>query len=100
MPLARFRCLTWNLVKESRLRLLGLSRRRFVVMWLARRPTASRLARTALTLLGWPDGSLQLLVVNHGKRESVEFFEVTQSDEELAASMAGLRDAPGRSVYQ
>jgi hypothetical protein len=39
-----------------------------------------------LALASRPDGALQLLVVNHGGRESIEFFEVT--DTEAAHSLA------------
>lgn len=41
------------------------------------------------------DGTLQLLVVNHGKRESIEFFEVTQSDGAWRLSWRGCALPPG-----
>ena len=41
------------------------------------------------------DGTLQLLVVNHGKRESIEFFEFMQSDGIWQLSWLGCALPPG-----
>jgi hypothetical protein len=41
-----------------------------------------------------PDDSLQLLVVQHGGRESVEFFEVTGSGTEFEVAWRGCVEAP------
>lgn len=41
------------------------------------------------------DGTLQLLAVNHGKRESIEFFEVMQSDGVWQLSWQGCALPPG-----
>lgn len=41
-----------------------------------------------------PDGSWRLLAVNHGGRESVEFFEVLPSDGQLALRWRGCVPAP------
>jgi hypothetical protein len=41
------------------------------------------------------DGRMQLLVVNHGGRESVEFFEVTGHDSHVPRGGRGRREASG-----
>jgi len=49
--------------------------------------------------LSWrPDGRMQLLVVNHGGRESVEFFEVTGRGRTLGLEWRGCVVAPAFSA--
>ncbi|PCI46983.1 MAG: hypothetical protein COB51_06480 [Moraxellaceae bacterium] len=44
------------------------------------------------------DGALQLLVVNHAKRESVEFFQVNQTDSGVTLVWRGCAESPEGSV--
>jgi hypothetical protein len=53
-----------------------------------------KLAPHGLDLARRPDGSLELLVVNHGGRESVELFEVADSAQAPALSWRGCVLAP------
>jgi len=46
-----------------------------------------------------PDGRLQLLVVNHGGRESVEFFEVIESEERVVLEWRGCAIPPEGSFF-
>jgi hypothetical protein len=50
-----------------------------------------------LALARRPDGALQLLVVNHGGRESIEFFEVTDSDSGPSLAWRGCALPPAES---
>ena len=52
-------------------------------------PRSNSSPRTASTW-GGPDGALQLLVVNHGGRESVEFLRVERSEEGSRCSGAAV----------
>ena len=45
------------------------------------------------------DGSLELLVINHGGRESVEFFGIEQSDEGLALFWRGCTMGPENTAF-
>lgn len=53
-----------------------------------------KLSPHGLDLARRPDGGLELLVVNHGGRESVELFEVTDSAEAPALAWRGCVLAP------
>ena len=53
-----------------------------------------KLSPHGLDLAKRPDGALELLVVNHGGRESVELFEVTDSAEAPALAWRGCVLAP------
>lgn len=50
-----------------------------------------------LALSTRPDGTHQLLVVNHGGRESIEFFEVSDSEAGPALSWRGCAIAPEKT---
>jgi hypothetical protein len=56
-------------------------------------PTAE-FAPHGLDLATRPDGRLQLLVVNHGGRESIEFFEIEGSDDETKITWRGCAIPP------
>ena len=58
-------------------------------------PDSAAFSPHGIDLTRLVDGTLQLLVVNHGKRESVEFFEVTQSDENWRLAWQGCATPPG-----
>jgi len=58
-------------------------------------PDSAAFSPHGIDLTRLADGTLQLLVVNHGKRESVEFFEVTQSDENWQLAWQGCAIPPG-----
>lgn len=49
-----------------------------------------------LSLLHRADGRLQLMVVNHGRRESVEFFEVFAKDSDVSITWRGCVRAPNK----
>ena len=57
-------------------------------------PPISNFAPHGIDLARRPDGALQLLVINHGGRESVEFLEVEQSDAGLGLAWRGCVIAP------
>jgi hypothetical protein len=46
-----------------------------------------------------PDGVLQLLVINHGGRESVELFEVARAEGGWAVSWRGCAEAPDDAFF-
>jgi len=52
-----------------------------------------------LDLVGRPDGRLQLLVVNHGGREAVEFFEITGGGAALGIEWRGCAMPPEGSYF-
>jgi hypothetical protein len=56
-----------------------------------------RFSPHGLSLARRPDGVLQLLVVNHGGRESVEFFEVTDTETDHALTWRGCALPPAGS---
>ena len=58
-------------------------------------PDSAAFSPHGIDLARLADGTLQLLVVNHGKRESVEFFEVMQSDESWQLAWQGCAIPPG-----
>jgi len=62
-------------------------------------PAIERFAPHGIDLDVRPDGALQLLVVNHGGRESVEFLRVEQSDEGLALRWRGCVVAPEHAFF-
>ncbi|MCZ6617837.1 MAG: SMP-30/gluconolactonase/LRE family protein [Gammaproteobacteria bacterium] len=45
------------------------------------------------------DGRLMLLVVNHGQRESVEFFEVLQQGDGVALAWRGCASGPDQAAF-
>jgi SMP-30/Gluconolactonase/LRE-like region len=51
-----------------------------------------------LDLASRPDGALELLVVNHGGRESVELFEVTDAPDAPALAWCGCAIAPAGAM--
>ena len=57
-------------------------------------PSITNFAPHGIDLERRPDGALQLLVIDHGGRESVEFIEVEQSDAGLALAWRGCVMAP------
>ena len=58
-------------------------------------PDIAAFSPHGIDLTALADGTLQLLVVNHGKRESIEFFEATQSDGVWQLSWQGCALPPG-----
>jgi sugar lactone lactonase YvrE len=58
-------------------------------------PDAEAFSPHGIDLTALSDGALQLLVVNHGKRESVEFFEVIESNGVWQLSWRGCALPPG-----
>ncbi|MBT5683795.1 MAG: hypothetical protein HOJ11_02240 [Gammaproteobacteria bacterium] len=58
-------------------------------------PDSAAFSPHGIDLTQLEDGTLQLLVVNHGKRESVEFFEVTQTDQGWQLTWQGCATPPG-----
>ena len=54
----------------------------------------TRISPHGLDLAPRPDGSLRLLVVNHGERESIEIFEVKGSGTELSLAWRGCAIPP------
>jgi len=62
-------------------------------------PTIEQFAPQGIDLDVRPDGALQLLVVNHGGRESVEYLNVEQSDEGLALRWRGCVEAPDHAYF-
>lgn len=61
-------------------------------------PPGDRLAPHGIDLIARPDGRHALLVVNHGGRESVEYFEVLDSDShQLDVRWRGCVDMPDGS---
>ena len=59
------------------------------------KPDSAAFSPHGIDLVRLAGGSLQLLVVNHGKRESVEFFEVTQSNKNWQLAWQGCAIPPG-----
>ena len=62
-------------------------------------PTVAQFAPHGIGLGVRGDGALQLLVINHGGRESVEFLKVEQSNEGLALRWHGCVEAPGHAFF-
>ena len=62
-------------------------------------PPIAQFAPHGIDLEARWDGALQLLVVNHGGRESVEFLSVEQSDEGLALQWRGCVEAPQHAFF-
>ena len=62
-------------------------------------PAIERFAPHGIDLDVRPDGALQLLVVNHGGRESVEFLRVEQSEEGLGLRWRGCVVAPEHAFF-
>jgi hypothetical protein len=62
-------------------------------------PSVADFAPHGINLSVRADGSLQLLVVNHGLQDSVEFFAVEQSDEGLALFWRGCAIAPPNTSF-
>jgi hypothetical protein len=60
-------------------------------------PRIEQFAPHGIDLSSGPDGALQLLVVNHGGRESVEFLRVERSEEGLALLWRGCVEAPAHA---
>jgi len=58
-------------------------------------PDVAAFSPHGIDLTALDDGTLQLLVVNHGKREAVEFFDVTQNDGVWQLSWQGCALPPG-----
>jgi hypothetical protein len=58
-------------------------------------PEVAAFSPHGIDLTALDDGTLQLLVVNHGKREAVEFFGVTQSDDGWQLTWQGCALPPG-----
>ncbi|MEZ5558121.1 MAG: SMP-30/gluconolactonase/LRE family protein [Pseudomonadales bacterium] len=58
-------------------------------------PDVAAFSPHGFDLTALDDGSLQLLVVNHGKREAVEFFDVTQQDGRWHLAWQGCAVPPG-----
>ncbi len=58
-------------------------------------PDVAAFSPHGMDLTALDDGTLQLLVVNHGKRESVEFFDVTQSEGAWRLDWQGCALPPG-----
>ena len=52
-----------------------------------------------IDLAARPDGRLQLLVVNHGGRESIEFFEVTREGAGWSIDWRGCAIAPDEAYF-
>lgn len=63
------------------------------------RPLIARFAPHGIDLAMRADGSLQLLVVNHGAQDSVEFFAVEQSEAGLALFWRGCATAPSNTSF-
>lgn len=57
-------------------------------------PPSAAFSPHGIDLAPLPDGRLRLLVVNHGGRESIEFFEVLESGDELAVVWRGCAIPP------
>ncbi len=62
-------------------------------------PTIRQFAPHGIDLDTRPDGVQQLLVINHGGRESVEFLRVEQSDVGLALHWRGCVVAPEHAFF-
>jgi hypothetical protein len=62
-------------------------------------PSIERFAPHGIDLRVRRDGALQLLVVNHGDRESVEYLYVEQSEEGLALRWRGCVEAPDHAYF-
>ncbi len=58
-------------------------------------PEAAAFSPHGIDLITRTDGRHQLLVVNHGKREAVEFFELLQRDGQWALDWRGCALPPG-----
>lgn len=58
-------------------------------------PDVAAFSPHGIDLTALDDGTLQLLVVNHGKREAVEFFDVTQNDGRWQLAWQGCALPPG-----
>ena len=58
-------------------------------------PNISAFSPHGIDLVRLSDGTLQLLVVNHGHRESIEFFEVIRSDNRWQLVWRGCAIPPG-----
>ncbi len=63
------------------------------------RPSAAHFAPHGIDLATRADGSLQLLVVNHGVQDSVEFFAVEQSEVGLSLFWRGCATAPSNTSF-
>ncbi len=66
---------------------------------LRRRRRSKQFAPHGIDLEQRPDGALQLLVINHGGRESVEYLQVEQSDDGLALHWRGCVIAPDDAFF-
>ena len=62
-------------------------------------PSIEQFAPHGIDLDVRPDGALQLLVINHGGRESVEFLRVEQSEEGLGLRWRGCVVAPEHAFF-
>lgn len=58
-------------------------------------PDSGAFSPHGIDLITRPDGLHQLLVVNHGKREAVEFFELMEIDEHWSLAWRGCAIPPG-----
>ncbi len=58
-------------------------------------PDVAAFSPHGIDLITRPDGRHQLLVVNHGKRESVEFFELVEGDAMWSLAWRGCALPPG-----
>jgi sugar lactone lactonase YvrE len=62
-------------------------------------PSIEQFAPHGIDLETRSDGALELLVVNHGDRESVEYLRVEQSEEGLALRWRGCVEAPEHAYF-
>ncbi len=62
-------------------------------------PSIAQFAPHGIDLERRPDGALQLLVINHGGRESVEYLQVEQSNAGLALHWRGCVIAPDHAFF-
>lgn len=62
------------------------------------RPEGNEFNPHGIGLSSRSDGALQLLVVNHAKRESVEFFQVDQTESGVTLVWRGCAEPPAESV--